>query len=222
VTVKLIIFDCDGTLVDSEPLGNLALAQVLTEHGYPISADEAMRQFKGRKLADCLAGVEADAGFSLPAAFEPEFRQRMAQMFDRELTAIPGALELIEGVSIEFCIASSGPRKKIEHSLGLTGLLPFFQERIFSAYEIEIWKPDPGMFLHVAKTYEVAPDECIVIEDSKPGIIAGIEAGMQVLALGSDGLEFGHHDQLTSFAELFAIHDHLHTLGLATIRDLSD
>ncbi len=218
MTKNLIIFDCDGTLVDSEPLGNLAFSQVLTRHGYPISQEDSIRRFKGMKLADSLAMIEAETAVSMPSTFVNEFREKMSQLFNESLTLIPGALELVESVNIKFCVASNGTKEKTEESLGITGLLSNFQNSIFSAYEVGIWKPNPGLFLHVADYYGVAPSECIVIEDSAPGIRAGIDAGMQVLAFTSDACEYDNPEATVSFNSMFAIHDYLSTHGLVRPR----
>jgi HAD superfamily hydrolase (TIGR01509 family) len=139
--------------------------------------------FRGRKLADCLAEVEARLGVPLPAEFVPEFRRRTAAAFRDELLPMPGAAELVESLAIPYCVASSGPREKIELSLSITGLLPLFIGRIVSSYEVGSWKPDPGLFLHAARIMNVAPGECAVVEDSLPGFEAGLAAGMRVFAL---------------------------------------
>jgi HAD superfamily hydrolase (TIGR01509 family) len=170
------------------------------------------------KLADSLVTIEAEAAVNFPYTFERTCRERMSQLFNESLTLIPGARELVRSVNIEFCVASNGPKKKIEENLGITELLPYFQKAIFSSYDVGAWKPDPGLFLHVAEYYGVAPSECIVIEDSAPGIRAGIDAGMQVLAFTTDACENDNPETVLSFNSMFAIHDYLSTNGLVSPR----
>ena len=182
MSYQCIIFDCDGTLVDSEQLGNEVLAKMVTAAGLRLTGLEAMERFRGMKLADCLHEIEQQLGHALPVSFVPDFRERTARAFTEQLKPIAGAVELVGSLTMPFCVASSGPREKIELSLLLTGLLPFFTDRIFSSYEVGSWKPDPGLFLHAAKALRVEPSSCIVVEDSLPGIIAGLSAGMSVVA----------------------------------------
>jgi HAD superfamily hydrolase (TIGR01509 family) len=176
------IFDCDGTLVDSEELGNGVLAEMVSEQGLPLSIAAATAEFRGMKLAECLRFVEQRLGRRLHEGFVPEFRARSAAAFRAHLRPIAGAAELLNALSIPFCVASSGPREKIELSLSLTGLLPLFGERIFSAYEVQSWKPAPDLFLHAAQSLGAAAADCAVVEDSWPGISAGLAAGMTVFA----------------------------------------
>ena len=180
--MKAIIFDCDGTLVDSEVLANEVLVETVAEHGLSLSVPEAVHLFRGRKLSECVAEVEQRLGRSLPREFVTQFRARMADAFRQRLRPVDGALELVKTLRQPFCVASSGPREKIELSLSLTGLLPFFRGSIFSSYEVGTWKPEPGLFLHAARAMGVEPADCSVVEDSLPGIQAGLAAGMQVFA----------------------------------------
>ncbi len=170
-------------LVDSEKLGNDVLAETLAIYGHQISGDESAARFRGMKLARCLEILERETGIELPGSFETEFRQRMSFVFQTHLQPIDGARRLVESLRIPFCVASSGPRKKIEENLQITGLLPQFVGKIFSAYEVGSWKPDPGLFLAAAKHFGVEPADCIVIEDSGVGVSAGISANMTVFAL---------------------------------------
>src|SRR3954451_12710581 len=133
--MKTIIFDCDGTLVDSEVLSNEVLVEAVAEHGLSLSLEDAIASFLGGKMADCIAQLEARLGRPLPADFVPLLRARTADAFRTRLRPIHGALDLLRSLSSPFCVASSGPREKIELSLSLTGLLPFFEGRIFSSYE---------------------------------------------------------------------------------------
>jgi HAD superfamily hydrolase (TIGR01509 family) len=187
MTYDAIIFDCDGTLVDSERLVNGVIVDYAAEFGIALTVDEALARFTGIRMADCVMQLEVLRGAPLPASFVPELRKRMAAALASGVQPIEGALELVRSVSVPFCVASSGPREKIELSLRMTGLLPYFEGRIFSAYEVGSWKPDPGLFLHAARSLGVPPARCAVVEDSIPGIQAGLAAGMNVFAL-SNGL----------------------------------
>jgi len=172
-------------LVDSETLGNNVFAKVLAIHGHQISGGESISRFRGMKLGACLEILEGETGIELPESFETDLRQRMSSIFRAQLRPVEGALRLVESLRIPFCVASSGPRKKIEENLQTTKLYPHFADKIFSAYEFESWKPDPGLFLSAARHFGVAPRDCIVIEDSFVGVSAGISANMTVLALKS-------------------------------------
>ncbi|MEQ1728477.1 MAG: HAD-IA family hydrolase [Vicinamibacterales bacterium] len=190
--MKAIIFDCDGTLVDSETLSTEVLVEAVGEHGLDMTVPEALAAFRGGKMADCIADLETRLGRPLPSTFVPDFRARSAEAFRSRLRAIDGALELVQSLSmlpVPFCVASSGPMAKIELSLTLTGLLPFFDGRIFSSYDVGTWKPDPGLFLHAADALGVAPGDCAVIEDSLPGMLAGLAAGMTVFAFQPHGVD---------------------------------
>lgn len=189
--IEAVIFDCDGTLVDSEVLGQEILVEVLAEYGVVVPLTDALvARFRGRKLHDCLAEIQVDLEHKLPEEeFIPRFRRRMAEVFPLRLQPIDGALDLVRSLRRPFCVASSGPREKIEMSLSITGLLPFFERQIFSSYEVGVWKPNPGLFLHAAKTLGVEPRHCAVIEDSIPGIEAGLAAGMTVFAFQPDTVE---------------------------------
>ncbi|HMJ10840.1 MAG TPA: HAD-IA family hydrolase [Polyangiaceae bacterium] len=183
--MKAVIFDCDGTLVDSEGLWHEVLVAAIAEHGLILSVAEANQAFRGGNMADCMADIEARLGRPLPADFVPVLRTRTADVFRTRLRPIEGAVELLQSLSRSsrpVCVASSGPREKIELSLSLTGLWPFFEGRVFSSYDVGVWKPDPGLFLHAAQAMGVAAEDCAVVEDSLPGIRAGLAAGMTVFA----------------------------------------
>lgn len=176
---ELIIFDCDGVLVDSEPLASDALVSCLAERGLRLDQfDELEHRFKGRKMAQCLEMVEKLLDLTLPAEFEDEVRKRTADNFRRELRPIPGIMDALRALRVPYCVASSGPLEKIHLSLSLTDLLPYFEGRIFSAYDVGRWKPDPHLFLHAAEVMGFAPDVCAVVEDSVAGVQAARAAGM--------------------------------------------
>jgi HAD superfamily hydrolase (TIGR01509 family) len=174
-----VIFDCDGVLVDSEPLSNRALAETLTAMGVPMTTEESVRRFMGRSWAT----VEAYLPGELPGLRE-RYRERMFAAFAAELRAVPGVEAVLDGLDatgVPVCVASSGDPEKIGFTLGHTGLLPRFEGRIFSAVEVEHGKPAPDLFLHAAERMGWPPAETTVVEDSAPGVEAGRAAGMRVL-----------------------------------------
>lgn len=182
--VGALILDCDGTLVDSEPI---LLATVADEARAldPSAAitDEELHVLKGQSMAFVMTVIGRRLGRELPPDFEARARERMAQVFRERLLPIPGAMQLLRSLKVPYCVASNGPRHKMELTLGITGLLPWLEGRIFSAYEVGSFKPDPGLFLHAARTMGVAAARCAVVEDSHAGIEAGLAAGMTVYTL---------------------------------------
>lgn len=178
--ISLVIFDCDGVLVDSETLGNRVLVDVVAEFGVAMELEEAVAAFRGCKMADCVREIERRLGRSLPETFVPNLRARTADAFRLELRAVPGVAGVLDVLRVPMCVASSGPVEKIRFSLEITGLLPRFEGRLFSSYDVGVWKPDPGLFLHAARAMGVAPCTCAVVEDSVLGVRAGVAAGMRV------------------------------------------
>jgi HAD superfamily hydrolase (TIGR01509 family) len=176
----LVIFDCDGVIVDSEPLAAVVLGEMLAELGLPAKDDEVLERFNGRKVAEWVGEIEKELQRPIADWFIPEFRRRSAEKFSTELTSVPGIEKVLAALPIPYCLASSGPMEKIELTLGLTGLRHFFEGRIFSGYEVGSWKPDPDLFLHAASFFNTVPQQCVVIEDSLAGIQAGLTAGMTV------------------------------------------
>jgi HAD superfamily hydrolase (TIGR01509 family) len=181
------LFDCDGTLVDSESLMSEVLAQLLSEQGIVFHASQALEQFRGVRMATCLAGIEQHTGRKLPAGFEAEFRRRMTAAFHERIQPMPGALELVQQAAPPIAVVSSGPLEKIRLTLRLTGLLDYFEGRLFSGYDVQSWKPDPELFLHAARSLNVHPGHCNVVEDSITGVRAALAAGMNVFAFQPQG-----------------------------------
>lgn len=179
---------------------------MLADYGHQISGDESQGRFRGMKLAKCLEILERETGIELPESFETDIRQRMSSVFQAQLLPIKGALRLVESLRIPFCVASSGPRKKIEENLQITNLYTHFVGKIFSAHEIGSWKPDPGLFLSAARHFGVAPKDCIVVEDSYVGVSAGIAANMTVLALD----ETAEKNSLATANKVFESLDEIH------------
>lgn len=182
--IKAVIFDCDGTLVDSEVISMQVLQQLCGEHGVSLSMEEAMESFAGNELAVVLRLLEDKLNGKLPVEFLDRFRTRQLAELAVSLTAIEGAHELVQSLSVPICVASNAPLNKVNLCLKITSLDQFFtSDRIFSAYTIERWKPAPDLFLQAAEELGVSPQNCAVVEDSLFGVQAGVAAGMQVVAL---------------------------------------
>ena len=184
---QLVIFDCDGVLVDSETLGHRALIEAVREWGETLAMEESMRLFRGVKIDRIVAFLEERFARRVPATFVPDFRKRQAQLFRAELTMVEGVEQMLDALTIPSCVASNAPLEKLQLTLGLTGLMARFEGRIFSAYEVGVWKPDPGLYLHAARSMGVDPENCVVIEDSETGVEAGVAAGMRVFGFDPTG-----------------------------------
>jgi len=182
---ELIIFDCDGVLVDSEPLANRVFAEMLGEIGLPLTLDEMFEHFVGRSMPQCLETIETMRGRPAPQGFLDELHKRTEHVFRDALEPVPGVagvLDWLDEREIPYCVASSGSHEKMQLTLGLTGLLPRFRGRIFSVSDVVRGKPAPDVFVHAARQCHVRAECCTVIEDSPSGIKAGIAAGARVFA----------------------------------------
>ncbi|MEU9619811.1 HAD family hydrolase [Streptomyces sp. NPDC088251] len=178
--LELVIFDCDGVLVDSERIAVRVQVQVGAELGWPLTADEVVEKFVGR--SNVSIGELIDA--RLPgrsAAWQQRFEQLHRDAVDAELVAVDGIHEALAALTLPTCVASSGSHEKMRHTLGRTGLHAHFEGRIFSAGEVAHGKPAPDLFLHAARRMGVAPAACVVVEDSKYGVQAARSAGMRSL-----------------------------------------
>ena len=181
-TFDAVIFDADGTLVDSEGIGLGLLSEHAAVLGVGLSAQE-ISALRGESMAGCLAYLARRLGRALPGDFEARLRQAMAAAFAERLRPMPGALEVLSSLRVPFCVATNGPRSKVALTLEVTGLLPLLDGRIFCAPEVGSFKPQPELFLAAAQALGVAPPRCAVVEDSVPGMLAGLRAGMQVFAV---------------------------------------
>ena len=184
---ELVIFDCDGVLVDSEPLANRVLAECLCELGLPTTADEAWRTYGGQSWETCFAQIRERLGRPLPRAFEADFAARLAAVLEAELRPVPHIHHALERIPTQTCVASNGRRATMQLTLAKTGLLARFDGRIFSAADVVRPKPFPDLFLHAAQTLGVAPARCAVVEDSPRGAQAGAAAGMAVFGFAPHG-----------------------------------
>jgi HAD superfamily hydrolase (TIGR01509 family) len=193
VNWDLIIFDCDGVLVDSEPIQNRLFYEMLVDIGWTLGYEETVKTFIGCTMADCLEIAEQRRGRALPSDFEDRLQARTFAAFEQELRPVPGVIEALNRITAPVCVASSGSLKKIRKTLGLAGLLPRFENRMFSATQVERGKPCPDLFLFASRELSVAPAACAVIEDSLAGVKAGVAAGMTVFgyvpSMSSDALK---------------------------------
>ncbi len=179
--IDLILFDLDGVLVDSEPISTRVLMGMLAEVGLPMSAEAAEQQFMGRSRAESVAWMEQHLGRAVPENFLDRWQQQIFEAFRRELKPVPGIETALDQITIPSCVASGSDPARIQLSLELAGLLPRFAGRIFSATQVARGKPAPDLFLFAARSLGAAPARCVVLEDSLPGVQAGVAAGMTVL-----------------------------------------
>lgn len=182
IKAEAVIFDCDGTLVDSETLSTRLIVQMLKERDHNPSYEDIFNIFRGEKFSIFLEKVSLQYKDVDPTTFIPEYRERSNHLLATELVEIKGAKKVLEQITHDKCIASNGPRYKIETSLKATSLLPFFENRIVSAYEVDSWKPAPGIVTHAAQLMGQPAEACLFIDDSLAGVEAGIAAGAQVIA----------------------------------------
>lgn len=193
----LVIFDCDGVLVDSEVIFGRVLGECMIAADFPITMDEAMVFGLGKNRITLTAAVESRFGRSLPEGFFEAMRARVDLAFERELTPIAGIEELLESLSAPRCVASNSHLDRVRHALTLTRLLPLFEPHIFSASQVERGKPAPDLFLFSARQLGAQPADCIVIEDSATGVEAARAAGIPVVGFcGGSHCPSGHADQL--------------------------
>jgi len=193
----LVIFDCDGVLVDSEVISCAAHAETLTRHGYPITSDQVFDRFLGRSMRQASREVEAEMGRSLPDDFYAQVYAEIFRLFAVSLEATPHIDEALATIALPVCVASSGPPEKISASLNRVGLWDRFAPHIFSAIQVHHGKPAPDLFLFAAGQMQAAPARCLVIEDSLAGIAAAVAAGMTVLGFhGGSHCRPGHGDRL--------------------------
>ncbi|MCB9947158.1 MAG: HAD family phosphatase [Rhodospirillaceae bacterium] len=217
MTCNLVIFDCDGVLVDTEAAANRHLVAELTQVGYPVSLEECRRRFVGRALWSIQQEIEAEAQIRFPPDWSEAVRTDLERVFDVVgVNPVPGAqaaVRALQDAGLPCCVASSGRMSKMRKTLGLTGLLPMLQDVLFSADMVANGKPAPDLFLYAAAAMGVLPRNAVVVEDSVPGAIAGSAAGMRVFGYVGDpetdaaGLDaHGAHlfDDMTDLPRLIA------------------
>jgi HAD superfamily hydrolase (TIGR01509 family) len=204
---ELVIFDCDGVLVDSERLVVRVEAEILARLGWPLSEAEIIERFVGRSAPYMHGEIERQLGRSID--WESEFEARYAEAFERELVAVPGVVDALDRITVPTCVASSGSHERMRRTLGLTGLAERFAGRIFSADDVARGKPAPDIFELAAATLGVAPARCCVVEDSVSGVTAARAAGMAVFAFAggvTDGSRLAA-DGVTVFDDMASLPD---------------
>ena len=211
----LIIFDCDGVLIDSEIISARMLVEALADRGVQIDLPYVARHFLGRSYPVVMQTIRQDFGLDLPPGFEEDYRELLLEGFRQSLTIMPGVRAVLDGLGVPFCVATSSSPRRVEMSLTLVGLWQTVRNRTFTASEVARGKPAPDLFLHAAARMGADPARCLVIEDSLTGIRAGLAAGMTVWRfvggshLGPDTPEEPEdarpHRRLVSFGEFFQI-----------------
>lgn len=207
---KFIIFDCDGVLVDTEEISCGVLAEEARILGADLSNQEALETFAGTSYSFVFDFIEKRLGKRLPENFEETYRKRTFEEFEKNLQPIPGIHEVVKNLSLPFCVASNAPIYKVEFNLKLVKLFPFFEKNIFSAYQVNAWKPDPTLFLTAAESNGFLPSETLVIEDSPAGVQAAIAADMKVLGFAKGNkAEILQSKGATIISDMKNIFDHL-------------
>jgi HAD superfamily hydrolase (TIGR01509 family) len=176
----LVIFDCDGVLIDSEIISARMLITELATLGVVVDLDYVARHFLGRSYPTVMAQIRRDFSLELPPSFEDDYRARLLAAFDRDLKVMPGAARVLEGMALPRCVATSSSPHRAEQSLRIAGLFPMVEGHVFTASEVANGKPAPDLFLHAAARMGAHPRRCLVIEDSLTGIRAARAAGMEV------------------------------------------
>jgi HAD superfamily hydrolase (TIGR01509 family) len=199
VQFDAIIFDCDGVLVDSEVLGNQVLAEVMTEHGVPMTTTDSIRTFMGRSMGGIVEKATELAGRDMRAVCDSVFMPRLTEAFGDRLRAIEGIDRLLSGLRSPRAVASSSPTARLHRSLEVTGLLRHFGGHVYSVDLVQRPKPAPDVFLLAAERLGVPPASCVVVEDSPGGVTAAVAAGMRCVGFTAGGhCGDGHGDRLLS------------------------
>jgi HAD superfamily hydrolase (TIGR01509 family) len=195
----LVIFDCDGVLVDSEVIACRAVAETLAEIGHGLTPEAVAERFTGMSDRDMYAALAQDRGAPLPAGFDAAMNARAAALFAQELRAIPGVAAVLAGLALARCVASSSTPEMLAQKLAWTGLAPWFGAAIFSTALVARGKPAPDIFLYAAERLGAGPARCLVIEDSLPGIRAAKAAGMTAFGFaGGSHCRAGHDEMLVA------------------------
>lgn len=217
--MKLVIFDCDGVLIDSEIISAQVLADELAGLGLPVDQAYVLKHFLGRTYPAMTAEVKRLFKIQLGADFERDHAARLLEAFDRHLKVMPGVRDVLGHLAIPSCVATSSTPARVSRSLALVELAETFAGRVFTASEVSVGKPAPDLFLHVAKQMGVAPSECLVLEDSIAGLQAALNAGMTVWHftggshIGAEPIQLSGgvkpHRTFDSFANFFEAAPHL-------------
>lgn len=180
MTTELVIFDCDGVLIDSEFISARMLVAELAQRGVAIDLDFVARHFLGRSYPVVMQQIRREFGLDLPPEFEERYRNHLLEAFERELTVMPGAVAVLDQLAVPYCIATSSSPRRARRSLEIAGLPRLDTTPLFTAAMVERGKPAPDLFLHAAEKMSASPQNCLVIEDSLNGVRAALAAGMPV------------------------------------------
>ncbi len=205
--IECVIFDCDGTLVDSEVLTQQALVNVFAKYDVELSLEDCMNRFQGGKMTDILRKTCSQSGVSIRIdELEPQFRDECTRLFEKHLDPIPGVPQLLDklkNAGIEVCVASNGPTSKMEHTLKLTGLYDHFHGKLFSAFDTNAWKPAPDLLLFSALNMAVPVRNCLFIDDTVLGVESGINANMNTIYFRTmPGKAEVHHPLVTTCSSM--------------------
>ena len=180
---KCIIFDCDGTLVDSEYLTNAVISQMAGELGIEMTAEDATKTFGGKTLDAVMYTMRELSGKEIPPDWLPRLITKVSETYKTNLIPMDGIKEVLENISIPICVASNGEPRHVKGSLIITGLIDYFGDKIYTASDVGIPKPAPDLFLYASKKMNVKPSDCVVIEDSISGVAAAVKANITVFGL---------------------------------------
>lgn len=176
----LVIFDCDGVLVDSEPIDYIVLEQIMREHGYVLKEKALLQKYPGMALPERIAAMSRELNWTPPVDFFDIFSEHLVSVSEKELKAVPGIHDLLESLSVPICIASNGTRDEVIMRLRIADLTDYFKGAIFSGMDVPNPKPAPDVYLAAARAFHVPPSRCVVVEDTVLGITAAVRAGMKV------------------------------------------
>jgi HAD superfamily hydrolase (TIGR01509 family) len=205
--IQCILFDNDGTLVDSEHLGFRAMARMFSALGVQLDENELVRQYRGFRLDNTLELLATQHTVSLPDDFVANFRLAVADLFTTDLQPVHGVVETLKVLPQKKAVVSSGPLAKIRHALSVTGLAHYFGDHVYSSYEVGIWKPDPGIYAYAARDMGYRIDECVAVEDSPVGLEAAADSGMRTFFLNHFNEDCSRDDVtvINSISELPAL-----------------
>lgn len=213
--LELIFFDCDGVLVDSEPLNARVSVELLARYGIELTAQDVVRQFTGKSMLDAIHIVASTYGVSLPDSYIEEYETLLFDLFRSELKVIDGVRGVLSGLQVSSCVTSNSTHRRLAVTLATTGLNRFFGRNVFSAEDVARGKPEPDIFLHAASAFGANPKRCVVIDDNPSGIMGAVSAGAMAIGFcGGSHIEPGHdqrlydagaHEVLTSMSELLPV-----------------
>lgn len=205
--VECILFDSDGTLVDSEPLSFEVLVEMFRAEGVDLDPGALHRDYRGWKMGEVIELLGERHGRSMPASFERAFRARQLEAFDSRLQAIPGVPELLASLRLPMAVVTSGPMPKVRHALAVTGLAGYFGDHIYSACEVGVFKPDPELYRHAAEDMGYPVERCLAVEDSPIGLEAAATSGAVTVFLNrfSDPVPWRRVIEISSMSELPAV-----------------